>query len=85
MRATLTGLVLIILAAPAVAERGDREKPNMDTDGDGYVSQPEWDAADRKFGNFSDIDADGDGRLSKDELGKARESLRERVRRRPIQ
>lgn len=80
MKAILTGLALLILAAPAVAERADQDKPDLDTDGDGYVSQAEWDAAERKRGNFGDIDTDGDGLLSKDERSKAREGMRDRAR-----
>jgi len=80
MKSTLTGLALLIFAAPAMAERGDQDKPDLDTDGDGYVSQAEWGGAERKRGNFSDIDTDGDGLLSKDERSKAREAMRDRAR-----
>jgi flagellar biosynthesis/type III secretory pathway M-ring protein FliF/YscJ len=77
----ITGVLLAIFAFPAIAERnGDRKK--LDTDGDGYVSQSEWDAVEhRGKSTFAELDVDGDGRISKDELkNHKRKEGRERAR-----
>lgn len=73
--------VLLTAASPAMAERGDRQRGSMDADGDGYVSQTEFDEAKKKRQvEFSDIDTDADGLLSKDELAAFRRARRDRVR-----
>ncbi|MEM7283268.1 MAG: hypothetical protein AAF438_16755 [Pseudomonadota bacterium] len=63
----LSILLGVFLAAPAYAGEG---KPlPMDADGDGLVSQAEWEEAQRKrVSMFSEIDADGDGYLTREEI-----------------
>lgn len=76
MRAILTVLAFTVLAAPAMAQRGDR--PKLDTDGDGYISPEEFSQsklAERV--EFSAIDTDGDELLSAEEI---RSFMRERGR-----
>ncbi len=74
-----------LIASTAAADtdpRGDRK--NLDSDGDGYITQAEWDAVQRR-GNakFADIDSDGDGRISQEELkSRKRKESRDRVRER---
>ena len=77
----LTSIFLLALAAPSLAER-DRGSRNLDSDGDGYITQEEWDAAERRGDSeFDDLDSDGDGRISEDELkNRKRREGRDRVR-----
>ncbi len=68
-----TGTVLVALAvaaaAPAMAEKKGGKWPQLDLDGDGYISPEEF-AGSRlsEFAEFSAIDTDDDNLLSKEEL-----------------
>lgn len=77
----LTGILLVMFAAPAMAEKTGKRK-SLDTDEDGFVSQAEWDAVEhRGKSTFADLDLDGDGRISEDELKtRKRKEGRGRVR-----
>ena len=76
-------LVLSLLSVVSLA--GDRggsgEKwKQADADGDGLISQQEFEAVGR--GNFSDWDGDGDGYLNQAEREAAREKMRQKFRER---
>ena len=75
--ATLVASILATAAIPAFAQpgegkghRGGNFAPivfsELDTDGDGFLTQEEMDA--RKAAKFAEIDANGDGQLSADEI-----------------
>lgn len=66
-----TFAVALTLPAVALAENA------MDTDGDGQVTMPEFEAAhpDAEAGTFSILDANADGVLSEEELAAAQEAV----------
>jgi Ca2+-binding EF-hand superfamily protein len=71
--------VLALAAAPAVVagDQGDAHKPSewirsMDADGDGSVTEQEFQAG--RTGQFAQQDADGDGTVTADELAKWKET-----------
>lgn len=81
-KALLSALTLGVLAAvPAMAEdakhdgahaAGVEMKNPADTDGDGFLSRAEFDAANAK--RFAEMDSDSDGKISKDEHKAHREA-----------
>ncbi len=81
-------LVVALTAAaitPAFAQSGDREAKMQerlkaaDTNGDGLIDRSEAEAGlPRVAEHFDKLDADGDGKLSRDELQKMREQMRQR-------
>ncbi len=81
-RLSKAGLSLALCLAWAQAY-GDENKPmKMDQDGDGVISQAEWDAAqEARKAKFFEMDADGDGYLTREEIrGHVRERRRDRSR-----
>ena len=77
------GVLIIVGMAVAVAEP-QVKRESLDTDGDGFISQVEWDAGEHREGSsFADRDTDADGRISQEEFdARKRKDGRERVRRR---
>ena len=77
----LVAVLMASTAAPALAGGGMKHAraaewfKSMDTDGDGQISQAEFDAG--KHDRFSKFDLDADGRVTLEELKQAREQLRE--------
>lgn len=81
-------LVVALTAAvitPALAQSGDRAAKMQerlkaaDTNGDGLIDRSEAEAGlPRVAEHFDKLDADGDGKLSRDELQKMREQMRQR-------
>lgn len=81
-------LVVALIAAvitPAFAQSGDRAAKMQerlkaaDTNGDGLIDRSEAEAGlPRVAEHFDKLDADGDGKLSRDELRKMREQMRQR-------
>jgi Ca2+-binding EF-hand superfamily protein len=81
-------LVVALIAAgltPAFAQSGDRAAKMQerlkaaDTNGDGLIDRSEAEAGlPRVAEHFDKLDADGDGKLSRDELQKMREQMRQR-------
>lgn len=73
----------LAIAMPAISQAGPgKEGPGAhlfqqtDTDGDGFISKAEMEAASEK--RFTEADANGDGVLTKDEMNAAREKMREK-------
>jgi len=77
----LVASLLAATAAPALAGGGMKHSraaewfKSMDTDGDGQISQAEFDAG--KPDRFSKFDLDADGKVTLEEMKQAREQLRE--------
>ncbi len=85
----MSGAVLMLLAAPAMAEDkmppGDGAPPQhqgmferADANNDGKVSKAEYNAQQEKF--FAETDKDGNGELTKDEMKARREAMREKFK-----
>ncbi|MEM7073756.1 MAG: EF-hand domain-containing protein [Pseudomonadota bacterium] len=66
-KTTSATLIAVVLALPALA---------MDSDGDGMVTQAEFQAAmpDAPSGTFEQLDADGDGALNEAEVAAGRDA-----------
>jgi len=66
-RKTLAALIATLFALPALA---------MDADGDGMVSQAEFEAAlpEAPSGTFEQLDVDGDGALNSAEVAAGRDA-----------
>jgi hypothetical protein len=80
------GMMAAVIAAGGVAAQ-DASKPakkfptfvESDKDGDGFLTQAEWDASGRSPKRFSRIDADKDGKVSRAELREATLAARARA------
>lgn len=71
--------VLLTVTSPVMA--GDGHRGSMDVDGDGYISQTEFNSAKKQRGvEFSEIDGDADGLLSTDELVAFRKARKHKIR-----
>ena len=79
---TQLGLALALCLTGTQAYADDGKPMKMDQDGDGVVSQAEWDAAqEARKAKFFEMDADGDGYLTREEIrGHFRERRRDRSR-----
>jgi len=78
-RLLLASALAVGLGTAAYAEE---RFDDADTDGDGFVTQAEFEAAfaARAREMFTKLDANGDGLLSQDEAGEAKKRVRHRLR-----
>lgn len=78
-------IVLMVVGCAAAGQNAfGSHIENMDTNGNGLISEEEWHAAMQK--RFESIDKNGDGNLSRDEIDETKATMRDRIRsRRGIQ
>ena len=74
-RLALLILAAGVLAGPAAAQQAGQENSHAtfdferhDTNGDGYLTEAEWEDAGNAAGEFANIDENGDGYLEEDEV-----------------